>query len=70
MEIKQKMSQFTTELIIKPIDGKYWELLEGFEYHVGTYPSIEIITVPPGFITDFASVPRIFWPIIAPRGKH
>ena len=64
------MSQFTSKLHVNPIDDKYWELLEGFEYHVGYLGSGEIITVPPGFITDFASIPRVFWPIIAPNGKH
>ena len=30
----------------------------------------ELITVPAGFITDFASVPRIFWTIFPPDGKY
>ena len=64
------MSQFTSKLNVEQIDKKYWILTEGFEYHVGEYPSNEIITVPVGFITDFASIPKIFWPIIDPIGKH
>jgi len=64
------MSQFTTKLIVEPIGNGFWELQVGFEYHVGEYPSDEIITVPKGFITDFASVPKIFWPILPPVGKH
>ena len=32
--------------------------------------SDERIIVPAGFITDFASVPRVFWPIIDPIGEH
>lgn len=64
------MSQFTTELRVKQLDERWYELLEGFEYHVGEYPSEEIITVPAGFITDFASVPKIFHGIIKPTGKH
>lgn len=32
--------------------------------------SIGVIVVPKGFKTDFASIPRIFWNIIAPVGKH
>ena len=64
------MSQFTTELIVKPVGKNTWELVEGFEYHIGSYPSEEVIYVPSGFITDFASVPRIFWPIISPTGIH
>lgn len=29
-----------------------------------------VIDVPKGFKTDFASIPRILWSIIAPTGKH
>lgn len=32
--------------------------------------SIGVIVIPKGFKTDFASIPRIFWNIIAPIGKH
>lgn len=31
--------------------------------------SIGVIVVPKGFKTDFATIPRIFWSIIAPIGK-
>lgn len=27
------------------------------------------VCVPDGFVTDFASVPRLFWPIFPPSGK-
>ena len=64
------MSQFTTPLEVKPIGNDRWELIAGFEYHVGCYPSDEIIVVPPGFTTDFASIPKPFQPIIKPRGRH
>jgi len=64
------MSQFTTKLQVEPLGGKYWRLTEGFEYHVGSYPSDEIITVPKGFVTDFASIPKVFHPIIKPVGRH
>jgi len=64
------MSQFTTKLIVEPIGKGFWELQAGFEYHVGEYPSDEIIVVPKGFITNFASIPRIFWPILDPVGEH
>lgn len=39
-------------------------------YEVGELGSGEIIAIPPGFVTDLASVPRIFWPIIGPSGRH
>lgn len=38
-------------------DGK-WELLEDFDWYE--------ITVPKGFLSDFASIPRIFWAILHP----
>lgn len=65
------MSKFTTKLVVSPLpNGKDWSVESGFEYHVGEYPSEEIIIVPTGFITDFASIPRFVWPIICPFGKH
>lgn len=64
------MSQFTSNFKGELIGKNLWRNLETFEYHVGKYPSEEIITVPEGFITDFASVPRIFWPIISPIDVH
>jgi hypothetical protein len=28
------------------------------------------VTVPPGFVTDFASIPRIFWSVLRPDGEY
>ena len=65
------MSSFTTNLIISPhIDGKHWKLIEKFRYRVGNMESKDIISVPAGFVTDFASVPRIFWSIFPPWGGY
>jgi hypothetical protein len=64
------MSKFTTPLIVKLVGKNLWEVYEPFEYHVGSYPSDEIISVPAGTITNFASVPRIFWSIISPVDTH
>jgi hypothetical protein len=30
----------------------------------------ELVIVPRGFETDYASIPRAFWVILAPTGKH
>ncbi|MDF0668564.1 MAG: DUF1353 domain-containing protein [Nitrospira sp.] len=30
----------------------------------------EAVTVPPGFVTDFASIPRIFWSALRPDGEY
>jgi hypothetical protein len=64
------MSQFTTPLVAEPFDGKFWILKDGFEYHVGHLGSDDIVSAPPGFLTDFASVPKIFWKILPPNGRY
>jgi hypothetical protein len=65
------MSSFTKPLIVEPLDnGREWKLKEEFEYHVGTEDSEEVIRVPAGFVTDFASVPRLIWSILPPWGKY
>ena len=30
----------------------------------------EAVVVPPGFVTDLASIPRAFWQILRPEGRH
>ena len=65
------MSTFTDPLILTPLnDGRQWRLMRDFHYHVGTYPSADVISVPTGFKTDFASVPRLFWWLLPPWGKY
>jgi hypothetical protein len=32
--------------------------------------SYGVITVPSGFVTDGASIPRIFWPVLGPHGDY
>lgn len=69
------MSSFTKPLVLKFLDKKknnkcWFELVEPFEYHVHSLNSGDVITVPEGYCTDFASVPRIFWSIIPPIGLY
>ncbi len=65
------MSTFTDPLIVTPLDdGRTWVLDGEFDYHVGTKESEDIIHVPKGFCTDFASVPQLFWFILPPWGKY
>ena len=63
-------SQFTSPFRGELIGKNLWRVLEPFEYHVGTFPSKEIITVERNFVTNFASVPRMFWGIISPIDTH
>lgn len=64
------MSQFTKPFVGMLVGKNKWAVFIGFDYHVGSYPSDEIIHVPEGFVTNFASVPRIFWPLIGPIDEH
>lgn len=62
------MSRFTSELKIKVIDnGKNFENLLKFEYYRENNKD-EVIVVPKGFVTNFASIPRLFWSIYPPLG--
>ena len=65
------MSAFTTKLNVQYVDGKHWILLSPFMYHVGHEGSDEHVFVWAGFCTDFASIPRLLWPVMGhPTGKH
>ncbi|EJD8884043.1 DUF1353 domain-containing protein [Salmonella enterica] len=63
------MSQFTTPAILEMLDHYLWRIHEPFEFYLSDDNS-DIISVPAGFITDLASVPRIFWTLLPPDGKY
>lgn len=55
------------DLEVKPLfNGRCYVLLSDFKYQINDY----VITVPKGFVTDLASVPRAFWSIFPPFGKY
>ena len=62
------MSSFTKAPRPELIGDYKFTIVESFDFHVGEYPSEEIITVPEGFRTDLASVPRVLWSIFPPHG--
>jgi hypothetical protein len=58
---------FLTPLDVTPLDdGKNWRVNVGFSYESAIARAI--LTVPAGFVTDFASTPRFLWPILWPTG--
>ena len=61
------MSTYTKALQVELLDGKYWKVLEGFEYYFLKDDIKHTITIPEGYITDFASIPRFFHPYITPH---
>jgi len=65
------MSHFLDPLILEPQDDGYtWKVMEPFDYEIGEVGSGNKIDVPVNFITDLASIPRIFWSIMPPFGKY
>ena len=64
------MSSFTKPLTVTKIDSRLWKVERSFEYYVGSEDSKEVVEVPKGFITDFASVPRPFWIIFPQDGPY
>ena len=65
------MSRFTDILLVSPLaDGRTWVIMREFGYDVGAEGSADRITVPVGFQTDFASIPRPFWAILPKWGKY
>jgi hypothetical protein len=54
---------------VKPFsDNREWVLVEDLEYSIRN--SSVKISVPRGFVTDFASIPRPLWSILSPHGKY
>jgi len=56
--------------LMKPFaDNRDWVLFRDLEYRVGQ--SDITITVPKGFVTDFASIPQPFWATgLSPNGRY
>jgi hypothetical protein len=64
------MSSFTNALILKKKKKREWEVMQEFTYEVGNLGSGEKITVPTGFVSDLATVPRIFWAVFPPDSTY
>lgn len=54
---------FFGDLSLSYIDGRSWRVNRPLKY-VGT----RTIYVPAGFVTDFASIPRLLWRVLPPTG--
>src|SRR5258708_33483224 len=50
-------------------DWDYYYLKDKLEWRSDADPSIRI-TVPVGFVTDLASVPRVFWSLLPPAARY
>lgn len=56
------------DLVLRYTDGRNWILLEEFDFASAALE--RLIHIPVGFTTDFASTPRILWPIFPPTGTY
>ena len=52
-------------LTVEYLDGRRWRVHSDIAYSTATG---EVSTVRAGFVFDFASVPRMLWPLAAPAG--
>jgi hypothetical protein len=72
-----RSGRFAGKLVLVLLDNKdapsiragrsLWAVQRALEYQVGNDPT-ELIVVPPGFVTDLASVPRAVWSFYPPDG--
>jgi len=52
------------------IDGFDFRMRRGFRYYLTADEGGEFVDVPAGFVTNFASTPRLTWPILPPTGRY
>jgi len=72
-----RSGRFAGKLVLVLLDNKdgpsiragrsLWAVQRALEYQAGDDPE-ELIVVPPGFVTDLASVPRAVWSFYPPDG--
>ena len=55
-----------SKLLVKDLMNGKFELISDYIYQIENY----VIRVPKSFVTDYASIPRIFRAIVLPYGKH
>ena len=60
------LSRFTGwPLTVEFIDGRRWRVHQDISYRTAAG---EVSTVRAGFVFDFASIPKILWPLVPPAG--
>lgn len=67
MNYSQPLDTRYDEKASKALGIDHWRVLTSFSYKID---NDSWITIPAGYLTDGASVPRLFWNIIPPWGKY
>ena len=64
--------QFINPLIVEPLDdGRNWKLIQPFSYAVGAPNGSTVVHCLPGELSDFASIPQVFWSFgLSPTGWY
>lgn len=52
------------------LGADHWRVAQAFRYDIGHKGSQQWVTVPAGYLTDGASVPRLFWSLLPPWGSY
>ncbi|EMK0255628.1 DUF1353 domain-containing protein [Salmonella enterica] len=63
------MSGFTSPAVLVMLGGYRWRVYEPFSFYL-TDDNSDVIEVPAGFVTDLATIPRIFWVLLPPDGRY
>lgn len=72
---KSLNTSFPKPLLLRFVDNpeehrRRFQLTHPFEYHFQQKGIADLITVPAGYNTDFASVPRLFWQLFPPVDRY
>lgn len=54
----------------KILGKDHWRVMNPFRYYIDDKYSTRWVYVPEGYLTDGASVPRIFWNLVPPWGIY
>lgn len=60
---------FWNEFVGKKKGWRTWEVMEDLVY-MSVIPGVGTLVVEKGYVTNFASSPRILWPLIPPDGSY
>lgn len=57
-------------LLSKLNERDLWGIKPGYRYYIGRKGSDEYVDVEDGFVTDGATIPRLFWTLLPPIGEY
>lgn len=52
------------------LGADHWRVAQPFRFYLGEKDSDRWVYVPAGYLTDGASVPRMFWNVVPPWGQY